>query len=257
MVYHNRQSTPNVYFRDRFQIALQEMDALYARQFGQPLPECAHRTDLLTELQGTTPTEAFYILHHLYRCLTLPGDVCEFGVAQGATSALLASELQNSDKNLWLFDSFEGLPAPTENDVLKDDIFNLGSMQAYRGTMRSGIDEVTARLRQLNFPVSRTKIVAGFIEQTIRQPQLPGAVCFAYVDFDFYEPIRTALTYLDRVLTPGGCVVVDDYDWFSTGAKTAVDEFMQLTGNRYQMDVPDPVFGHFCILTRSKIEEKE
>jgi len=251
MVYANRQSRANVYFQDKLRQALREMEALYASRFGTSLPDSPHRIDLLTELLGTSASEAFHLLHHLNACLTLPGDVGEFGVAQGATSVLLANELLTTTKKLWLFDSFEGLPAPTEKDILKDDIFGLGSMAAYQGTMRSGPDEVTDRLRRLGFPDNRTELVAGFIEQTIHQPNLPAKLCFAYVDFDFYEPIQLALAYIDRVLADGGCIIVDDYGWFSTGAQTAVDEFIEQTNGRYQISIPDPVYGHFCILTHT------
>jgi hypothetical protein len=41
------------------------------------------------------------------------------GIAQCATSALIANEISSSKKNLWLFDSFKGLPKPTENGFAK------------------------------------------------------------------------------------------------------------------------------------------
>ena len=64
------------------------------------------------ELIGTTIGEAIYVIQNLHEGLRVSGDVCEFGVAQGATSRLLASEIMSTDRKLWLFDSFEGLPAP-------------------------------------------------------------------------------------------------------------------------------------------------
>lgn len=64
----------------------------------------------MAKLLGTQISEAMYILVFLHRSLELDGDVCEFGVAQGATSALLANEIRTTQKNLWLFDSFKGLP---------------------------------------------------------------------------------------------------------------------------------------------------
>ena len=76
----------------------------------------------------------------------MSGDICEFGVAQGTTSALMSNEIKGlKERNLWLFDSFEGLPMPTEKDQLKDDIFSLGSIEAYKGTMACGIDQVSRK----------------------------------------------------------------------------------------------------------------
>jgi hypothetical protein len=46
---------------------------------------------------------------------------------------------------------------------------------------------------------------------------------------------------------------VDDYDFFSTGAKTATDEFVQAkraAGTEYECFVPNKRLGHFAVLTR-------
>lgn len=205
--------------------------------------------DLFIELLGTETVEGFFILQSIERTRDIPGDVCEFGVAQGATSAFMANAIKDTKKNLCLFDSFEGLPAPTKEDELKDDIFNLGSMAAYAGTMKCGIHEVAYRLNKINFQRDRIKIVQGFIdERTINNPHMPTQVSFAFVDFDFYEPIRVTLNYLDTVMPPGGLIVVDDYNFFSTGAKKAVDEFFDKHTN-YSMEEVD-WNSHFCVLEK-------
>lgn len=151
----------------------------------------------------------------------LPGDVCEFGVAQGETSALIASEISNSSKVLHLFDSFAGLPAPTDKDQLKDDIFSLGSMDAYQGEMSCPLDMVKGRLAMIGFPESKYQIYQSFIEELVKTKNgFPEMVSFAYVDFDFYEPIKIALEYLITSLSKGGVIMVDYYNFFSTGAKS-------------------------------------
>lgn len=224
-------------------------DALRSLHFPQ-LPEMAGRTDLMARLLGTGISEAMYVLNELHAAMADPGDVCEFGVAQGATSALLANELRTTNKTLWLYDSFAGLPKPAPQDRLKDDIFNLGSIEKYEGEMRCDAAEVETRLAQIGFPAERYRIRPGFVENTLREDNGPAQVCFAYVDFDFYAPIAHALDYLDRHLSPNGRIVVDDYDFFSTGAKTAVDEFVAQNGDRYELVIPEKFAGHFCLLRR-------
>ena len=214
------------------------------------LPERSGRVELMARLLGTGITEAMYVLSELHRALAQPGDVCEFGVAQGATSALLANEFGSTSKHLWLYDSFAGLPKPSPKDQLKDDIFGLGSIEKYEGEMRCDSAEVETRLAQIGFPPERYHVCAGLVGDTLREGSGPATVCFAYVDFDFYEPIAHALAYLDRHLSPGGGIVVDDYDFFSTGAKTAVDEFIAQHQDRYELVKPLPCAGHFCILRR-------
>lgn len=219
-----------------------------------PIPESAVRPRLLARLIGTPPSEAFAIVQALAKTNMVEGDVCEFGVACGETSALIASEIAATRKRLHLFDSFEGLPKPTEKDRLKDDIFALGSIDAYAGRMASPEHMVAARLKAVEFPRDRVVIHKGFIEQVIGvDGTLPERVSFAYVDFDFYEPIKVALEFLHEVTERGAIVIVDDYDFFSTGAKTAVDEFVadkNAAEPRYDMVVPDIELGHFAVLTR-------
>jgi len=234
----------------RYAEACVELEACFRQVVFDDLPPCSRRAALLAELQGTGLSEAMYVLRFLHLSLPLDGDVCEFGIAQGATSALLANEIRDSAKNLWLFDSFEGLPVPGPQDVLIDDIYKLGSMHKYAGKMAEAPGLVLERLRRIDFPRSRINIVAGFIEHTIRTQPMPAQVCFAYVDFDLYEPIKTALRFLDGCLAQGGYVVVDDYGHFSAGAQTAVDEFVAAAAGRYALILPPDFAGHFAVLQK-------
>jgi O-methyltransferase len=230
--------------------SVREIEGCYRDLLFPEIPERGNRPELMQRLIGTSTGEAMYILGALYRSLSCLGDVCEFGIAQGATSALLANEIRGTDKKLWLFDSFEGLPKPTEKDKLIDDIFNLGSMEAYTGQMACDVSMVKNRLNSIAFPLNRVEIVAGFIEKTIHLPRLPNSVCFAYVDFDFYEPILIALNYLDHHMSSGGHIVVDDYGWFSSGAQTAVDEFTWGHGGQYEVTFPIKSAGRFVMLKK-------
>lgn len=215
---------------------------------------CDLRPKLLMRLLGTPPSEAYFLIQALAKSKEVEGDVCEFGVAQGETSALIANEIRSGSKKLHLFDSFEGLPGPTEEDRLKDDIFSLGSMEAYTGTMACPEDMVCARLDAIAFHPERYVIHKGFVDKVfLENSNLPESVSFAFVDFDFYEPIKLSLDFLHERTTSGAIVIVDDYDFFSTGAKTAVDEFLaekNVDGNRYECLIPDVRYGHFAILTK-------
>lgn len=187
-----------------YNLTVEELhDALVEYQFPD-LTYTEKLKELMGQLMGTTISEAMWILNALHHSLTLPGDVCEFGVAHGATSALMGNEIRHTDQNLWLFDSFEGLPAPTEKDKLIDDINRLGSIEAYEGVFSYKQEVVKDKLRTIKFPKDRIKIVSGFIEETIKSAKLPELVCFAYIDFDFYEPIRIGLEFLSEALSPRG-----------------------------------------------------
>lgn len=227
------------------------------RASGAPIPSGKRRSEILARQMGTPPAEAYSIVECLSRTPLVEGDVCEFGVAQGEISALIASEILETNKHLHLFDSFQGLPAPTAKDTLKDDIFSLGSIEAYTGQMANPETLVRKRLNAVQYPDSRVHVHRGFFEDLVAaRDDFPPRVSFAYVDFDFYAPVKLALEYLDEVMPVGAMVVVDDYDYFSTGVKSAVDEFVderRSAGREYELVVPDTVYGHFAILKRNGV----
>ncbi len=239
--------------QDRLRLRKQdsvELENLYRQTMLPSIPPRDGRADDLFELVGTTIGEALYIVDCLHKAMSQSGDICEFGVAQGATSQLLAKEIMNTDRHLWLYDSFEGLPKPHEKDELIDDIFGLGSMEAYHGQMKCPEELVLQRLERIKFPAKRTHIRKGWVDQTLATDPRPDKVCFAYVDFDFYKPIKDALEYLDAHMTPGCWIVVDDYGYFSSGVKTAIDEFLSEGPRAYEVTLPTPAAGHFCMLRK-------
>jgi O-methyltransferase len=227
-----------------------EIEELYRHFVFPDLPRNDRRAALLHNLIGTTIGEAVYIIEHLHRGMSGPGDICEFGVAQGATSRLLASEIMTTDRRLWLFDSFAGLPAPGPEDRLIDDIFKLGAMSKYQGTMASPESEVLQKLEGIGFPPARTRVKKGWIKDTIKAADLPRQIAFAYIDFDFYEPIKDALEFVAERIPVDGRIVVDDYGFFSEGAQLAVDQFVQRGGGQFKFELPLPFAGHFCVLTK-------
>jgi len=229
-----------------------EMETLY-RQFVLPdLPEREERAEDLFNLWGTTVGEGLYIVDRLHKSLSAGGDICEFGVAQGSTSRLIAQEIRPTDRKLWLFDSFEGLPKPhLEKDQLIDDIFNLGDMQAYHGTMCCQKEEVLDQLKKIDFTPDRYVVRQGWVDKTLAEGPVPDAVCFAYLDFDFYEPTLVGLNFLHNRMASGATVVLDDYDFFSSGVKTAVEEFTAQHPGQYKLELPVSAAGHFAILTKT------
>jgi hypothetical protein len=124
-------------------------------------------------------------------------------------------------------------------------------MAADAGDMRAHEAQVREKLALAGFPPARTRIVKGWIDSTLARPDVPAAVAFAYVDFDFYDPIKLALEFLDRTMPAGGFAVVDDYGFFSEGAQLAVDEFVAARAGRWTRTMPHPAAGKFCILARS------
>jgi hypothetical protein len=220
------------------------------------IPPNENRATMMTKLLGTHLPEAYFIIEAIAKTNVVLGDVCEFGVAQGKTSALIANEIRKTDKKLHLFDSFKGLPKPTAKDKLKDDIFGLGTIEEYEGKMNCNKQLVVQHLKEIPFNNQRYVIHEGFIEKLIREDNnFPYKVSFAYIDFDFYEPILIALNFLHNVTSQGGIFIIDDYDYFSTGVKSAIDEFISDKNKiekYYDIEIPEKCFGSFVILYKIK-----
>lgn len=242
----------NEFRTENFDCLCLSYEYLFAKKYGD-IPKNSKRIEIMRNLLGTSPSEAYFIVDSIKKTRSIEGDICEFGVAQGITSMLIANEIhKTSNKVLHLFDSFEGLPKPTKNDALKDDIFILGNIEEYEGTMKFPETILINNLNHINFPTNRYIIHKGFIENLIiKKTQFPSKVSFAYLDFDFYEPTKIVLEYIDQVTDKGAIIMIDDYDWFSTGIKKVVNEFFTLNRSKYQLFIPDKAFGHFAILTKN------
>ena len=113
---------------------------------------------------------------------------------------------------------------------------------------------VISRLKEISFPESRYIIHKGFIKELIQNDKkMPTKVSFAYLDFDFYEPTKTVLDFLDKVTPSDAIIIVDDYNYFSTGVKTVVDEFVKSKNankHTYDLQIPDIEYGYFVILIK-------
>lgn len=193
--------------------------------------------------------QPFFLINYLNEVLNVPGDICEFGCSHGASTALFANEILNTEKHIWIYDSFEGLSKPTEKDVLIHDIANLGSIDRYEGEMAHPKERVLGRLAKVGFPTPRIHTIPGFIEKTAKTGPLPEIVSFAYIDFDFYEPIKIGLELMKERIHPKGVIMVDDYGYFSAGAKTAVDEFIAEQNGKFVLE-QIPSWGGKCVVVR-------
>lgn len=76
--------------------------------------------------------------------------------------------------------------------------------------MASPESDVVGKLDTIGFPRERTKVKRGWINEVIKTNDLPLQVAFAYVDFDFYEPISDALNFIDARMQAGGSQSMED-----------------------------------------------
>jgi O-methyltransferase len=147
----------------------------------------------------------------------IAGDIVECGTWNGGSGALLAQVGARSphERMTWLFDSFEGLPAPSEKDGK--------AAVPYRGKCRGATDSVREVLGKLAVPETRARIVPGWFQDTLAQAPIQR-IALLHIDADWYESVRFVLDTLYPRVTPGGYVVLDDYGYWQ-GCRTAWEEF--------------------------------
>jgi len=197
--------------------------------------------------------ESLKIIENIIKTYNIDGDICEFGVAQGKTSKLMSYLIKNSEKKIFLFDSFQGLPKASKQDILKDDIFNLGTIEKYEGKMAHSETKVIEELNSIKFDLSKVIINKGFFnKENLHKFKFPSSIAFAYVDFDYYQPTLDVLNSIENKLQIGSVIIIDDYDFFSTGAKTAVDEWMQSRKDIFQINFIKTLNSSFAIINKMK-----
>ena len=166
-------------------------------------------------------------LHALLRELriivraNIPGDIVELGCYKGLTSLRIQHVLQEYavSKRLYIYDSFNGLPDKTANDVSPaGEQFKAGELPAQK-------KDVIKLFKQSSIPVPFIK-KAWFNE--LVPDDLPALISFAFLDGDFYESVMDSLKLVWPKLSKGAVVVVDDYQNEALpGAQKAVDDWLK------------------------------
>lgn len=158
----------------------------------------------------------------------LSGSFVECGVAQGGSAALMSliAARFGYRRHIWLFDSFEGLPAPGE-----DDFVNGATGHHLRelppGSCLGTQEQVEALLfDRLTLDRGKITLVKGWFENTLAQNAARvGPIALLRIDADWYESVKSCLENLYDRVVPHGAVIIDDYGT-CFGAKKALDEFL-------------------------------
>jgi O-methyltransferase len=168
-----------------------------------------------------THRELTVILRELHTVLAsgVPGDVVEFGCYVGTTSVHLAEMLRDSTRQLYLYDSFEGLPPKVSQDA------SPAGMQFVEGELHATKKQLIHNLKQAHVPMPR--IIKGWFSE-VSMKDIPDSIAFAFLDGDYYYSILDPLKLIWPRLSPGAVIIVDDYQNEALpGAAKAVDEWLR------------------------------
>ena len=163
----------------------------------------------------------------------IPGDVVECGVWYGGCSIYMGLA---TDRNLWMYDTFSGLTEPGEYDTRPggwsaEDIHNkwtdMRANDPKGGWNVAAYHQVSANVASAGI-ADKTTMVQGDVCNTLFHDKKPGLISILRLDLDLYEPTKIAMEQLYHLLSPGGILLIDDYDAWH-GARKAVDEYLNLT----------------------------
>jgi O-methyltransferase len=164
----------------------------------------------------------------------VPGDLIETGVWRGGATIFMRGALKAygaSDRQVWVADSFEGLPEPDPvRFPIEAKFHNQPLVRNVYRQFKADLEEVKANFATYGLLDARVRFLKGWFQDT-----LPGApierLSVMRLDADYYGSTMDALTALYDRLSVGGYVIVDDYGedaW--TYCRKAVDEFRDARG---------------------------
>ena len=147
------------------------------------------------------------------------------------TIALALKEMGKEDREIYLYDTFAGMSAPTDKDISKfwgkaSDIFlTTRTSKDASNWCLSSLDEVKNNLKKTSYSKARIHYIQGKIEDTIPKT-MPKKIALLRLDTDWYKSTKHELVHLFPKLSKNGILILDDYgDW--EGAKKAVDEYIK------------------------------
>ncbi|MFF1696754.1 TylF/MycF/NovP-related O-methyltransferase [Streptomyces sp. NPDC058257] len=167
----------------------------------------------------------------------IPGDIVECGVWRGGSMQACAKALLaagETERDLYLFDTYEGMTPPTEED-LRLDGKSAEELLKLQGKDRpiwavASLDDVKSGFEKVPYPKERVHYVRGMVEETVPR-EAPEQISILRLDTDWYASTKHELEELYPRLVSGGVLLIDDYGYWQ-GSRQAVDEFMEKTGER-------------------------
>jgi glycosyltransferase involved in cell wall biosynthesis/predicted O-methyltransferase YrrM len=173
--------------------------------------------------------ERLFSLYSLAKqiCLDdIPGDFVECGTYRGGSAALLAAVVKRYSvrpRRVYAFDTFAGMPEPTEVDRYQGIAANDTEWGA--GTLNAPMDEYLAVVCQALDVQEVVVPVPGLFAETLPvYRQKIGEIALLHADGDWYESTWEIFDRLFDLVVAEGFIQIDDYGHWE-GCRQAVEEF--------------------------------
>ena len=156
----------------------------------------------------------------------IPGNIVEFGIEAGGSSALIASVVKKyskQDRNLYYFDSFEGISETSNEDML----YNETKKQSIQWEEAKSTDKMKHAInmwKQLNL-FNIIIAVKGYSDQIlIKKKEEIGSISLLHIDVDSYNSTKKILSNLFENIIQGGTLQINKYEHYA-GVRKAIHEF--------------------------------
>jgi O-methyltransferase len=164
----------------------------------------------------------------------VPGAFAECGVWRGGSVLAMILALQEQgvdDRDIYLYDTFEGMTEPSDRDVSR---FHRPAVELWEesdGKPWPGFFDpdafneeiVRENVSRAGYPDDRLHFVRGPVESTL-PAQAPDRLALLRLDTDWYESTLHELEHLYPLVSIGGVLIVDDYGHWE-GCRRAVNEY--------------------------------
>lgn len=163
----------------------------------------------------------------------IPGDIVECGVWRGGITQLAALtmiHLKDTSRKIYLYDTFEGMPKPEDEDLDWDgnralDTWRTITLKGEKWGFGGDINSVNQLMLSTKYPKEKIIITKGKVENTIPNV-IPKKISLLRLDTDFYKSTLHELNHLFPILVLGGILVIDDYGYY-LGSRKATDEYFK------------------------------
>ncbi|MCC6138367.1 MAG: class I SAM-dependent methyltransferase [Bdellovibrionaceae bacterium] len=161
----------------------------------------------------------------------LEGSFVECGVWRGGSMMAVAKTLlylNEKNRDLFLFDTYEGMSEPTALDVDHKGESATENWQTLNTWVAVSEARVKENILKTGYDASKIHLIKGKVEDTLPE-KAPAKIALLRLDTDWYESTKHELEHLYPRLVQGGILIIDDYGHFK-GSRQATDEYFARHG---------------------------
>ena len=186
------------------------------------------------------------------KILDVQGDIIECGTFQGNNLMLFAHlssifEPYSFNRKIYGFDTFEGFKSISKYDPkdINENTFSNANLNILKKAINLfDLNRSVGHINKINIiKGDATKTIPNFYKKNKNL-----LISLLYIDFDIFEPTKTALDFFASSVVKGGIIVFDqiNYDKFR-GESLAFKDYFKSNKHNLKKFIHDPFVGYIII----------